>query len=410
MRYLMIALTVSLASAASAEDVTLRFEVEVPRNTPDNAIVFVTGSLPQFGPWQPDALPLRRREDGRHVGQTTVAAGQVVQFKFTLGSWEGVEKSAAGAEIANRTEVPRSDTVAKAKVERWNRVTPPPPRAPTLTGDVRVLDDYESAILGGGRTLRIYLPPGYDAPASAAQRYPVLYLLDGQNLFDEATSVFGVEWSADEAAERLIAEGAIPPLIMVGIDNAGAGRIHEYTPVPGDVLDLINVGGGGADFSRALLEEIKPLIDARFRTRPDRAHTAVGGSSLGGLMSLYLLYGYPDTFAAAAVVSPALWWSDSRIIGRISADPTPLAGARLWLDTGTREGLGNESLSSRQMRSARALAEILEREATGLGVTHRYVEVEGAEHNEAAWAARFPDILRFLFAEASEPEPVAEPE
>lgn len=415
MKSLALLMSLAVAGFAAAQNVTLRFEVEVPKNTPDDAVVFVAGNLPQLGGWRADGLPLRRGDDGQYSGQAQVPANQLVEFKFTLGSWDGVEKTADGNEVANRQEAPDADTTVKAEVQRWNQLTPPPQRGPTLTGDVRVIENFNSDILDGPRAVRVYLPPGYDEPANAARRYPVLYLLDGQNLFDVTTAAFGVEWQADEAAERLIADEEIAPLIMVGVDNAGAGRIHEYTPVPGKIRDEENVGGGGPDFARFLRGELKPAIDERFRTRPEPRHTAIGGSSLGGLMALYLIHEHPDTFKSAAVVSPALWWAEQHLTRRVDADATPLAGATLWLDMGTEEGVGPEAeqdTPSRQLRSTRALADILERESDALDTAYRYVEVDGGQHNEAAWAARFPDILRFLYppepAEAL--EPAAEPE
>src|SRR5258705_10465824 len=149
----------------------------------------------------------------------------------------------------------------------------------------------------------VYLPPGYEA--SKRKSYSVFYLHDGQNLFDGATSFIpGQEWRVDETAQRLIDAGKIEPLIIVGINNAGKDRIDEYTPA----ADAKYKAGGKANlYGRMLVEELKPFIDAHYRTRQGAAHTGVGGSSLGGLVSLYLSLKYPRVFGRAAVVSPSVW-------------------------------------------------------------------------------------------------------
>ena len=150
----------------------------------------------------------------------------------------------------------------------------------TLTGTVEVHEEFRSDVLGGTRRVWVYLPPGYRREPE--RRYPVLYLQDGQNVFDGATAfIAGREWEVDEAAQRLIDEGRVEPLIVVAIDNAGARRLLEYTPTRD-----ARVGGGIGTYARMLLGELKPWVDARYRTRPERETTGIGGSSLGGLAAL----------------------------------------------------------------------------------------------------------------------------
>ncbi len=162
----------------------------------------------------------------------------------------------------------------------------------TLTGDIRAQKNFHSNILNNDRDILVYLPPGYDAAKN--RRYAVLYLHDGQNLFDGATSfIAGQEWQVDETAQRLIAAGKIEPLMIVGINNAGKDRNNEYAPVE----DARYKMGGKADlYGRMLVEELKPFIDSRYRTRRDAEHTGLGGSSLGGLVSIYLALKYPAVF------------------------------------------------------------------------------------------------------------------
>lgn len=175
----------------------------------------------------------------------------------------------------------------------------------TLTGEIRSHPGFHSNILNNDRDVLIYLPPGYES--SKSRHYSVIYLNDGQNLFDGATSFIpGQEWRVDETAQALIIAGKIEPLIIVGINNAGKDRINEYTPT----VDTNYKMGGGADlYGRMLVEELKPFIDSRYRTKPGAKHTGIGGSSLGGLVSLYLALKYPAVFGRAAVISPSVWFA-----------------------------------------------------------------------------------------------------
>jgi predicted alpha/beta superfamily hydrolase len=259
----------------------------------------------------------------------------------------------------------------------------------TLTGEFRTHKNFHSRYLRSDRDVLVYLPPGYDA--DKRKRYSVLYLHDGQNLFDGATAfIKGAEWGVDETAQRLITGGAIEPLIIVGVYNTGRDRVDEYTPT----VDARHKAGGKADlYGRMLVEELKPFIDSEYRTRRDAKHTGLGGSSLGGLVSLYLALKYPQTFGRVLVVSPSVWWDDRVIVREVEA-LKKRPRLRIWLDMGTKEG-GNEA--EEQTRNARALRDALIRKGWKEGSDLKYFEAEGAEHNERAWAARVEPMLRFLF-------------
>lgn len=260
----------------------------------------------------------------------------------------------------------------------------------TLTGDVRHHAGFASRHLSEKRDLWVYLPPGYDKASS--DRYPVLYMHDGNNLFDARTAFLGNEWHMDETAERLIRSGELPPLIIVGVSNTPA-RIDEYTWQRGTVQGK-PMGGLGPRYARMLVEEVKPFIDKTYRTRRDRANTGVMGSSLGGLISLYLARNHGDTFGKIGAMSPSIWWSDRAVLADIKGLRTD---DRIWLDMGTRE----DDTPQDEIDDARAL----KRELLGFGYvdgrTLRYVEDDGAVHNESAWAKRAPLALRFLFGPAS---------
>jgi predicted alpha/beta superfamily hydrolase len=245
--------------------------------------------------------------------------------------------------------------------------------------------EFHSEILPDDRAVQVYLPTQY--MEQEERRFPVFYLHDGQNLFDGRTSYIpGRTWRAHETADRLNTEGLIEPVILVGIANTGLRRMAEYTPT----RDMRMGGGEGGKYGRLLVEELKPWIDRTFRTRAGAEDTGVGGSSLGGLISLFLGWEYPSVFGKVAVMSPSVWWDHRSILSIVNQ-----AGAkpdlRIWMDMGTAEGV-------RHVRDADLLEQVLLRRGWRLDVDLAYEKAEGAVHDEQAWAERFGDVLRFLFS------------
>lgn len=234
------------------------------------------------------------------------------------------------------------------------------------------------------RDILVYLPEQYSAEPH--RRFPVFYLHDGQNLFDERTSyIAGRTWHAHTTADRLNQAGEIEPVILVGIANSGLRRMAEYTPTRDRTLG----GGEGRSYGRLLLEELKPFIDSTYRTRTGPGDTGLGGSSLGGLISLFLGLEHPDIFGKLAILSPSIWWDHRSILGFVNqAHPRP--HLRIWLDMGTAEG-------ARHVRDTEHLHRLLLRLGWHDGVDLHYLEADGAIHDEDAWADRFDDVLRFLF-------------
>ena len=261
----------------------------------------------------------------------------------------------------------------------------------TLTGDIRVHKNFHSQFLTSDRDVLVYLPPGYEA--AKRSRYPVIYFHDGQNLFDGATAfIAGKEWQVDETAQTLIGSGKIEPLIIVGVYNAGNERINEYTPTEDPKFKM----GGKADlYGRLLVEELKPFIDRTYRTRRGAKDTGLAGSSLGGLVSLYLSLKYPHVFGRVAVVSPSVWFAKQHIVGFVSALPKK-SNVRIWMDIGTKEGKNREE-AQQTVAGARLLYETLVKKGWKPGRDLSYLEAEGAQHNEPAWAQRVEPILKFLF-------------
>jgi len=232
----------------------------------------------------------------------------------------------------------------------------------------------------------VYLPPGYNADLE--QRYPVLYLHDGQNLFDSATAFAGNEWGLDELAEELISNREIEPLIIVGIYNAGAKRMDEYT----HVRDRRGRGGRARGYAKLIVEDLKPFIDSEYRTLADPDNTGLGGSSLGGLATLYLALHFPQIFGKLIVMSPSVWWANRAILREVRK----LRGKsqqKIWLDIGTCEGQDPDAC----VKNAEDLRDALVGKGWQLERDLRFVEDEGAGHDEKAWGFRMRNALKFLF-------------
>lgn len=259
-------------------------------------------------------------------------------------------------------------------------------RAAIRHGRVESLPEFESKILRNRRQVTIYLPAGYDDRDD--RRFPVLYMQDGQNLFDASRAYIpGQHWRLQEAADTAVGERTASPLIIVGIDHAGTGRLDEYTPT----RDAKHNGGGRAnDYGRMLVEELKPVIDSRYRTRPGATDTAIGGSSLGGLVALHVGLTRADTFSRIAAMSPSVWWGGRVILRTVETHEG--ARPKIWLDIGGREG-------AEALRDARLLRDAL----VTRGWTpdeFRFHEDRRGDHSERAWARRGRHVLEFLFPPA----------
>lgn len=376
------------AQAQPAPEVTVSFQVTVPATTPADASLHVAGNMNGWNPGDPK-WKLRRQPDGSWAGHFSLEAGYSLQFKITRGSWETVEKDAKGEELPNRTVEVSQATAVRVQVARWRDQVPAPKVAPTVAGDLRLVEGFAMPQLGTTRTLRILLPPGYE---TSGRRYPVLYMHDAQNLFDAASSFAG-EWEVDETLARLGASGALPPMIVVGIDHGGKERLAEYSPFRDERIPTAK-GDAYADF---LVETLKPWVDRTFRTQPEAAHTTLAGSSLGGLISLHAVLRHPGVFGKAACFSSSFWVGGRRMLKEVAAakpDPT----LRLYLDIGDREA-GAPADSRQAVQDTQDVAAALRGLGLGSGRL-RVVVAPGARHTESAWAARFPAALQWLFQPA----------
>lgn len=204
------------------------------------------------------------------------------------------------------------------------------------SGTIEIIEDFHSEILDNDRHVLIYLPPGYDGEGDEA--YPVLYVNDGQNIFNTNTSFAGVDWGMDETLDRLIEEGLIRKIIVAAIFNT-PDRTGEYTHTPDP-----DEGGGNAEaYAFFLINELKPYVDEKYRTLPDASNTGIMGSSFGGLNALYMGWKYSHIFSIVAALSPSLWWADQDIIKLIEGDDREMGPDRIWLDMGSDESEEDES-------------------------------------------------------------------
>lgn len=238
------------------------------------------------------------------------------------------------------------------------------------------------------RTLVVALPASYHR---SDRRYPVVYMQDGQNLFDPATAYAG-DWRLADSLRDLDADGV--EAIVVGIFNAGPDRLHEYSPEPDRRLG----GGRGRRYLDFVTGTVKPLIDRDFRTRPDRTHTAIAGSSMGGLISLWAWLRHSDVFGAVGALSPSLWFADRAILDAVSG-ARHLAPSRLYLDIGLDE-------PGQAVADVRRLRDLLARhDHLADRVTLDYLEDAGGVHDEAAWGRRVTRALPFLIGRPAGPAP-----
>ena len=262
--------------------------------------------------------------------------------------------------------------VTPRRIALWPRI-----RGRRARGSLVTLPDVVSPELGNSRDLVLWLPPGY---ARSERRYPVIYMHDGQNLFDPRTS-YAEPWRVDRAMERASA-GSVDA-IVVAIPNQGIERIDEYSPF----VDARAGGGKGDRYLDWLIGTVKPLVDDRFRTRPERAHTGMAGSSMGGLITLYAYLRDPAVFGFVGVMSPSLWFAGRSIFSTLAESPH--IPGRIYLDIGAREGKG-------ALDDARRLRDLLSEKGYAPGSELRWVEDPRGHHNEVDWGRRFTDAVMFL--------------
>lgn len=338
--------------------------------------IYVAGS---FNNWNPAAPKYKLKPYGtsrKAIVLKDLTPGKY-QFKFTRGSWEKGETAANGGDIENREADLSADVSKNIKIEGWKDDYPDKPKPNTATAQVKVLDTaFAIPQLNRTRRLWIYLPKSY---ASSHKSYPVLYMNDGQNLFNEQTAPFG-EWGVDEALDSLQVKAG-KECIVVGIDNGGDKRMTEYNP-----YDHAKYGKGeGRQYVQFLAETLKPFIDSKFRTVKDPAHTFIAGSSMGGLISMYAVLKYPEVFGGAGVFSPAFWTAPTIYDDAMNATFNGKFHSFYFYAGGQEGGLMVPDMDKmvRIIESKKAFH------------TQRVMSPLG-RHNEATWRKEFPNFYNFI--------------
>jgi len=349
----------------------------IPQNTPAGDNIYIAGN---FNGWDPGDPASVLTENGQGHPQIILEGTSGIEFKFTRGSWATVEGNENGQFLPNRTFTFGTTDTLILQILSWEDQGG---GNHTAAENVEVMDeDFFMPQFNRSRRIWLYLPPDYE---TSGKSYPVLYMHDGQNLFDAATSFAG-EWEVDETLNLLFDAGKDVP-IVVGIDNGGGYRIDEYTPWPNP-----NYGGGdGALYAKFIVETLKPYIDANYRTKPEQPFTGVMGSSLGGLISHYIAVKYQEIFSKAGVFSPSYWFNDSIY------DFTYLTGkqqpVKFYIMGGTAESGG-------LVQEMNDMADTL----IAVGFTEEEIEVkvvEGGQHNEQLWREEFSFAYQWLFLDNS---------
>lgn len=348
----------------------------IPDYTPPGDVLYIAGD---FNGWNPGDVNhmLSKNNDG--LWESTIDGfpdGITIQFKFTRGDWGTVEKGTSGEEIDNRTYTFGNDSTVHLIIYNWADNNGG--GNSTAAENVTIMDeDFYMPQLDRTRRIWVYLPPDYD---ETMKNYPVLYMHDGQNLFDELTSFAG-EWEVDETLNNLADEGYRVP-IVVGIDNGGVDRIDELTPW----FNPSWGGGQGDEYMAFIVETLKPHIEANYRTLTGRENTGIMGSSLGGLISVYGALKYQYVFSKCGSFSPAYWinndsiWDFIALIGRQD-------DIRFYQNIGEFE----------QQTSIELLLQ-MEDSLRSIGFSNIFSKViAGGEHNEATWRDDFREAYLWLF-------------
>ena len=371
----MLVLMLLLGSRLSAQ-LTLRLVV-LPRGTPENSDFFVASS---FNGWSPDDPAYQLMNDENNIPEITLAldAG-TYEYKFTRGGWNAVEGNAQGGFLPNRTII--YDGTARTEnltILSWEDV----PVSSTAASNVSIIDDnFYMPQLNRYRRIWIYLPPNY---ASTTQSYPVLYMHDGQNLFDSSASYAG-EWQVDESLNQVF-ENSDEGIIVIGIDNDGAERINEYTPWPNPQYG----GGDGQAYIDFIVQTLKPYIDVNYRTKTEPEYTGIMGSSLGGLISLYGAIAHQDVFGRVGVFSPSLWFTDD--IYEFVSNTGKQQDMRIYLYVGELEATTDINAVEDLQRMYNTL------QAAGFGEEELMISTHAnGQHNEWYWAREFLPAYKWLF-------------
>lgn len=351
------------------------FEIITRTPLPIGEQIFVTGNQHVLGDWNAEGLPLTRTQDNVWSGTAIVPAGERLEYKLTRGDWTSEEILDSGSPSGNHIIEPGGDLTVQHRVAAWQDTASGP--TPQIVGDYRFHEGFHSKYLRFDRRVIVWMPPSYQQSQTA--RYPVLYMHDGQQIFDPQTSTWKQDWQVDEWCTQLIDEGKLREIIVVAVYST-EDRFVEYNP---------SLAGG--EYTRFFLEELKPFIDREYRTLPDRANTAVAGASMGGGISFYMAWTHPEVFFGAACLSPAFRFHDDSRLFEIVRHTAQIPDTRFFFYCGLGDPTEQELAEGMY-----AMADLLRERGFG---SSRILTTEdpAGQHNEMAWAKHTPEWLRFLF-------------
>jgi predicted alpha/beta superfamily hydrolase len=365
---------VALLLVLSAESQQkIRIEINsLPANTPAGSVIFIAGNFNSWNP-QHNNYQFQKNEKGYFI-ELLLNAGSY-EYKITRGGWNKVECGTDGKDIGNRSLKAKADATIELSVEAWKDLFTFSfqPKKSTANKNVSIIDTaFFMPQLNRTRRVWIYLPPSYN---SSRKRYPVLYMHDGQNVFDDATSFAG-EWGVDEALDTLVLKHS--ECIVVGIDNGSGKRFNEYSPYDFSLQTGGLNKGEGEQYVTFLAKTLKPFIDKNYRTFKGRKNTFTAGSSMGGLISLYAVLKYPKVYGGAGVFSPAFWvapqiFTDIKTMGR-------KVNSKIYFYAGKDE---DESMVPLALKAFEEMNKVSKSKMTTV------IRSEG-KHNEARWRLEFP--------------------
>ena len=374
MKYILLLPFLLLLNNSIAQ-ITITIE-SLPENTPKEDSFYLAGNINNWNP--SDKNFVFKKEGHFYTLILTPLKNDVIEFKCTRGSWAKVEAGKNGEQISNHAIVYEGEPIELSlEIESWEDLDGKP-AVHTSSKNVSIIsEEFFIPQLNRKRRVWIYLPSKYDL---GDERFPVLYMHDGQNVFDELTSYAG-EWKVDETLDGIYANKG--GCIVVAVDNGEEHRSNEYCPW----VNTEYGGGEGAAYIDFLVETLKPFIDENYRTLPDRENTGIMGSSMGGLISLYAGLEYPEVFSKLGVFSPAFWFSD-KCYEHVREKGKKL-DAKIFLLIGELEG---DRYVSGMAAMYNVLLEVgFEKEELF------YLVDEKGQHNEPFWARQFPDAFTWLF-------------
>lgn len=379
-------LTLGVCAIANAQ-LTLKITA-IPVNTPAGANIHAVGTFNNWNPSDANTI-LSPLGNGQYQIVLNPAVGEV-KFKFTRGSWTTVEGNATGGFLADRVLTYNGQpTTVNLSILSWEDLGTNTGNG-TAAANVQILDNnFSIPELSRTRRIWLYLPPDYQ---TTTKYYPVLYMQDGQNLFDDNTSFSG-EWHVDETLNTLHAQGDYG-CIVVGIDNGGQYRLDEYSPW---LNAEYNEGGEGEEYANFMVNTLKPYIDAHFRTLPGRSTTAVAGSSMGALISMYAFSEHQDVYGKAGIFSPAFWFGEGAAAPHVAAHPH-VGPSRVYFISGAdEEADGNQS--NYVVEDMSDVAEALQTAGFSSNEINFQVRPNGT-HSESFWSSEFGGVYQWLFANA----------